>query len=271
LKRKINLLNICWLGQSGYLIDFTDGIKVLIDPYLSDYIENASRGTPYEHVRLIDPPYKIEEIKDIDLILCTHDHPDHLDPIAIPEIMKRLEDVKLILPFAAEETAIKLNLPLNRIIFLDGDKNNYYSDQGLSITALPGKHESFDYGKKGYPYLGYILKANNYSLYHAGDTLLYDELFNILAFHSPDILILPINGRDERRSQLGFAGNMNYKEAGQLAARLKPKMLIPAHYGMFAINTEDINKFKVYMEECYPEVRFKILEIGKPLSFQGVD
>lgn len=260
-----DLISICWLGQSGYLITVTGGIKVLIDPYLSCYLENATKGTPYEHVRLMESPYKVEEIKDIDLILCTHDHPDHLDPIAIPKIMNRLDNVKLILPCAAEETAIKLNLPLKRIVFLNGDKNNHYTYRGLNITALPAKHESFDYGEKGYPYLGYILKANNYSLYHAGDTLLYDKLIDILSSNSPDILILPINGRDEERARLGFAGNMNYKEAGKLASRLKPKMLIPSHYGMFAINTVDINKFKKYMKKWYPEVRFKILKIGEPL------
>ena len=64
-------LNIGFLGQSGYLIK-TKTTTLLIDPYLSDYIENMNGLNDSRMKRNFLPPIRPEEIQKIDAVLCTH-------------------------------------------------------------------------------------------------------------------------------------------------------------------------------------------------------
>ena len=70
------MLKITWLGQGGYML--CDGTTALcIDPYLSDSVfKNSGKA------RLVAPPIKPEEL-ECDVMICTHNHLDHVDPDTI--------------------------------------------------------------------------------------------------------------------------------------------------------------------------------------------
>ena len=70
-------LTIRWIGQSGYLL--SDGeTEICIDPYLSNVVDRvAGRG------RMVEAPFAPDELTS-DVIVCTHDHLDHVDIDAIP-------------------------------------------------------------------------------------------------------------------------------------------------------------------------------------------
>jgi len=78
-------------------------------------------------------------------------------------------------------------------------------------------------------------------LYHSGDSLAYDRLAEELGQKPFDVLFLPINGRDPAR---GVPGNMTAAEAVDLAARVRPRYLIPHHYDMFTFNTVAVEVFE---------------------------
>ena len=75
------MLEIRWIGQSGYLLN--DGkTEICIDPYLSDVVNRiAGRG------RMVNPPFAPDALKS-DVVVCTHNHLDHVDIDAIP-LMKK--------------------------------------------------------------------------------------------------------------------------------------------------------------------------------------
>ena len=80
---------IRWIGQSGYIL--RDGeCEVCIDPYLSDVVDRiAKRG------RMVKAPISPEELKS-DLVICSHNHLDHVDIDAIPLMNK--ENMKFLAP-----------------------------------------------------------------------------------------------------------------------------------------------------------------------------
>ena len=78
-------LYVGFLGQSGYLIK-TEKTTVLIDPYLSDYIENTDGSNDSKMKRNFPPPIRPEELQGIDAVLCTHTHLDHMDPWTLEKI-----------------------------------------------------------------------------------------------------------------------------------------------------------------------------------------
>ena len=80
----------------------------------------------------------------------------------------------------------------------------------------------------------------NYKIYHSGDTLWFDEMVDLLKPFAVDVALLPINGNDPARK---VAGNLNCREAAELAKAINAQCVIPCHYDMFAFNTADVNDF----------------------------
>ena len=74
-----NSLKIGYLGQSGYVLK-NNNFTILIDPYLSNFIEDSSGLNDKRMKRNFAPMIRPEEINSIDIVLCTHAHYDHMDP-----------------------------------------------------------------------------------------------------------------------------------------------------------------------------------------------
>jgi L-ascorbate 6-phosphate lactonase len=74
------------------------------------------------------------------------------------------------------------------------------------------------------------------------------------------VLFLPINGRDPAR---GVRGNMTAAEAVDLAARLRPRYLVPHHYDMFMFNTVAVEVFEAEARRLPADVEPRILRCGE--------
>jgi L-ascorbate metabolism protein UlaG (beta-lactamase superfamily) len=85
--------------------------------------------------------------------------------------------------------------------------------------------------------------------FHTGDALVYPELPATLAELAPDVLMLPINGRDHMREARGVVGNMTETEAAWLCAQVGPSYVIPMHYDAIEGNTGDPGHFTTLVRE----------------------
>lgn len=165
-------LRIWWIGQEGFVVK-SPRLVIYIDPYLSDYAERITRGQPNEHVLITPPPLKPEDVDQADLILCTHDHADHIDPDGIPVIARCSPKARFVVPRCALDTMLRLGVSRDRISTLAGDDR--LTEQGVEIHAVPAMHERFDrHPQHGFPYLSYIVNLEGLNLFHAGDTIPYD-------------------------------------------------------------------------------------------------
>ena len=109
----------------------------------------------------------------------------------------------------------------------------------FTFHAVPAAHEDLVQDEDGYhSYLGYVVEAGPWTIYHSGDTVLYDGLAERLRAWQIDLAILPIDGRGR-----GVAGNLSGEEAAALAHLVGAGVAIPCHYDMFAFNTASPNGF----------------------------
>jgi len=240
-KVRAGSLAVWWLGQEGFALK-TSMLTVYIDPYLSTYAERITAGKPNEHVRMTPAPMQPEDVTNADLILCTHDHADHIDPDGIPQIAQASPQAKFIIPECAKSTLRNMDIAEEKIHTLRGDDS--LDCIGFTISALPAKHEQFDKDEKhGYPYLSYVINAEGLTLLHAGDTIPYDGQVERAKPFGVDVVFLPINGRDEDRHRLEFEGNFTCGEAVEFAQAIDAKLTIPMHYDMFTLNTADVREF----------------------------
>jgi L-ascorbate metabolism protein UlaG (beta-lactamase superfamily) len=205
-----------------------------------------------------------EDVTHADVVFCTHDHADHIDPEGIPIIADRSPHARFVVPECARETMQGFGIDQDRIYTVKGDDELHLN--GLRIYAVPAKHEEFDrHPQKGFPYLSYVIDIEGLTVFHAGDTIPYAGQVERIRKHRIDLAFLPINGRDEFRRKLDFEGNFRCDEAVRLALDIDAGLTIPMHYGMFAINTADVNEFRRVAEEHH--LRYLIMDHGGSIRF----
>lgn len=245
-----------WLGQNGFVYKGENRV-VYIDLYLS---ESSQRQTP--------PPLKAKQIHNADLILCSHDHGDHLDPDTIKVVAQESPNTLFIVPQSAIQRMLSLGIQNERITSVAADETKKIKE--IEITGIKASHEFFDeHPDLGFPYLGYVIEMNDVTFYHAGDTVWYEGMLATLQKWELDAVFLPINGRDATRYKNHCLGNMTFQEAVDLAGNLEPGLAVPMHYDMFAHNSENPENFVDYLEAKYSSIPSWVGKVGEKVLIEA--
>ena len=189
------LENIKWLGHAGFKI--TGEKTVYIDPF------------------------KISETEPADIIICTHEHFDHLSIEDIKKIQTG-RTVIVVTPDCYSKVSgnVKTLAPGKS---LDVD--------GIKIEAVPAYNINKNFHPQQNHWMGVVLTINGKRIYHAGDTDYIPEMANL---KNIDVAMLPVSGTYV----------MTAEEAANAANKINPKVAIPMHYGSIVGAKEDAEKFK---------------------------
>ena len=232
-----------WLGQSGFLV-VTPGATVLFDPYLSDSLTRKYAATDKPHTRVTERVIDSGLLTGIDLITSSHNHTDHLDAETLLPLFDANPNARLVIPRANRGFVLeRLGAVEDRLIGIDAGEEIALST--VTIHGIPAAHNTVERDEEGRcKFLGYVAKFGGFTFYHNGDTLMHDGLVPALEPFAPDIAFVPINGnRPERR----VAGNLDGREAAELAKSIHTRLAIPHHFDMFEFNTATPDLF---VAEC---------------------
>lgn len=195
-----------WLGHSGFLIK---NHKVIY----------------------IDPFNIKEDSEKADFILITHSHYDHCSIADIKNIIK--EGTKILLTADSQSKITRFQIPINIQIV---EPNQEFIFGELKIATLPAYNLDNPAHPNDEGWVGYVIKMNDVTVYHAGDTDLIPEMQKLTGHNQPDkklIALLPVGGRF----------TMNAEEASESAKLIKPFLAIPMHYGNLVGTKEDAEEF----------------------------
>ncbi len=206
---------LVWLGQGGFIFQLGN-TSLCVDPYLSDSVKELDG-----FARILPVPVAPRDLKS-EIIICTHDHLDHLDD----ETIKYTDYQSLTYagPSSCRQHFLKLQIPENRLQLLNRGDSIKLEDADIFGTYAAHTSDS----------IGVVVRYSGITIYLVGDSCYDDKLLEAQQYH-PDILICCINGK---------LGNMNHQEAAALARQLGVKTACPCHYGMFLENTADPGDFK---------------------------
>lgn len=245
---------VWWLGQAGFLIEWSG--RLVIDPYLSDFLAKKYKGKKFEHNRMMQPPFGPEELRGIDFYFCTHNHSDHMDPETIQAAVRNNPEARFVVPASQAERAGELGVPAGRIAGIDGggrlrlSAGNADKDRTITVEAVPAAHEELEQDEEGrYLFVGYIIRLPGFTVYHSGDCVPYPGLARTLVRAGGiDLALLPVNGRDRYRLENGIVGNFTVPEALELCTEAGIPYLIPHHFGMFDFNTVPVEEIRTETE-----------------------
>jgi len=227
--------NFClwWLGQSGFLVQWRRS-HLLLDPYLSDSLTRKYAATDKPHVRMTERIVDPSRLDFIDVVTSSHNHTDHLDAETLGPLLQANPRIAMVAPaanrdFIANRLGVDPSFPV-------GLRAGESAQTGpFQFTAVPAAHDELTP-----ECVGYVVQFGRWRIYHSGDTMLYEGMADLLRPFNIDVALLPINGRAPERR---VPGNLNGREAAQLAKSMGARLVIPCHYEMFAFNTADPAEF----------------------------
>jgi len=263
-------VHLRWLGQAGFLVE-SRTLRILVDPYLSDSLAVKYRGKKFPHLRRTDIPVRPEDLHDIDLVLSTHGHSDHLDPGTVGVIAQGNPECRFIVPDAVRATALERGIPEDRLIGAEAGMRLSPS-RDCAIDSIPSAHEELITDENGsHLYLGYILRLEGLSIYHSGDCCPYPSLAGDLRSRKIDLALLPVNGRDAVRTADGVLGNFSADEAVELVRDAEITFALGHHFGMFDFNTIDPVGTRKKLAETRPEMegRFLLCDMESEYALSG--
>ena len=183
-----------------------------------------------QRVFYFDPFNIRNESHDADVIFITHDHFDHFSIKDINKIAK--ENTLFVIPYSLRnqmQHSFKCLKPFEKCLLDD-----------IEVEARPAYNINKHYHPKDNEWLGYIVKIDNQTIYVVGDSDNLPENENV----NVDILMVPIGGQ--------FTMNLN--DAAHLTNSIKPKIVIPTHYGSVVGSDDLAEQFKKLIDESI-EVR----------------
>jgi len=221
----LDYLSITWLGHSSIYLQM-HGMNILIDPVFSDCASPLSFIGAH---RFSDVPLNIDDFIDIDIVLITHDHFDHLDYQTIQKIDKKVKTY--VVPLGIEGHLKRWKIQSHKIINLAWWETTKIN--GLHIACTPAKHNSarnFVFDSYKTLWSSWVIFDEYYKVFNSGDTG-YDSHFKDIheKFGDFDLAILECGQYNTRWKST----HMTPEESVQAGQILNAKMLLPVHWGTF--------------------------------------
>ena len=221
-----------WIGHSTFLIQVGD-INILTDPVWSERASPFSFAGPKRYVR---PGLKFNALPDIDIVIISHDHYDHLDLNTI----KKLGNKPLyIVPLGVEERLADIDIT-------NVESRDWWESiefHSMIITSVPAQHFSgrtmFD--RNSTLWCGWVIQTPGRSIYFAGDTGYFPGFREIREnFGKIDIAMLPIGAYKPR----WFMGPVHIDpvEAVRAYIELDADIFIGMHWGTFPLADEEMDE-----------------------------
>lgn len=236
---------VTFLGHATVLVEM-DGVRIVTDPVLSGI---------FGLVRRVSPAVERRHLEDVDAILISHLHLDHLD---LPSLRSFAAPTRLIVPVGAARVVGRVPLPVEEL-----PRGGSTSVGGVTVTATFADHSGYrpPFGPRAEA-VGYAIEGRR-RIYFAGDTDLFPEMADLAA--GLDLALLPVWGWGPR---LG-PGHMDPGRASEALELLRPRIAVPIHWGTLWVEaygpilrhrlTMPPVTFRTLAAERTPEVDVRVL------------
>ena len=257
-------LVVRWLGHSSVLIEMS-GKRVLVDPILNQYASPVPGVTR----RFSKAPVRVEDFPNIDAVVISHDHYDHLEKDTIVFLSKRV--TTFFVPIGVGHHLRKWGVPPGQIRELSWWEESRFGT--LTFICVPARHFSgrglFDRNET--LWAGWVVRSEAKSLYYSGDTGYSNHFSAIGERYGPfDLTMIKIGAYSDSWPYI----HVNPEEAVKAHIELKGKILLPVHWATFTLALHPWDKpiIRAVKEPKKNDVRIvtpligELVDIDKPIT-----
>jgi len=253
---------LTWIGHASFLLQ-VDGLNILTDPHLTKraspvFFAGPSRTTP--------PGLSIDDLPDIDIIVISHNHYDHLDYQTILKIMRKQQGNPPLVLVPLKLKKLLQSFGASNVKELEWWESTSYKN--LKIHSVPVQHwsnRSFNTNKT--LWCGWVFETNNFKCIFVGDTG-YSKDFEAIQkkFGFMDLALIPIGAYAPRWFMKDH--HCNIEEAIQIHKDLKSKHSVAMHWGTFQLTDEPMDEppkllKKLVVEKKLLEDEFIVMTHGE--------
>ncbi len=219
--------NITWFGHSTIFLQM-HGMNILIDPIFSDYASPVQFMGPKRFSKI---PMTIDELPEIDIVIVSHDHYDHLDYDSIIGLKDKTK--QFIVPIGVESHLEAWGVEKTKITAMAWWEE--ITVNNLLIACTPGKHNSFRLPQNRFSTLwsSFVLCDEYNKVFYTGDTGFGEHFKDIYEKYGAfDLAILECGQYDVSWK----FSHMTPEESVNAGKILNAKLVMPIHWGTFSIS-----------------------------------
>ncbi|BDD02935.1 MBL fold metallo-hydrolase [Aureibacter tunicatorum] len=253
-----------WLGHSTVFMSL-EGKNILVDPVIS---KRASFVQWMGPKRMHPFPVDVKTIPDLDMILISHDHYDHLDKHAMKEFADRTKYI--IVPLGVGQHLEDWGVSPDKIVELDWWDVKNVGD--IQVTLTPGRHSSgrglMDQDETFWG--GYAIKSDAKNIYYSGDTGFFDYFEEIGDRLGPfDMSLMQVGAYNEEWSSV----HMFPEEAVEAQKMVKADVMLPLHWGTFDLALHSWYDPAVRVKKAMDQEGMKVVfpKLGEQVNFENID
>lgn len=217
-------LRAIWFGHSSVLVEIA-GKRVFTDPVFSE------RVSPFESLgpqRFFAPPLALEDLPQIDAVVISHDHYDHLDMRTVKHLAGK--GTRFFVPLGIGAHLERWEVPAAQIVELEWWQSAKLD--GLEIVCTPAVHYSGRglFGGNETLWSSWVLRGGGQRFFHSGDTGYAAHFAKIGERYGPfDLTSIKVGAYDWTWEDI----HMNPEQAVQAHKDLRGRRLLPVHWATF--------------------------------------
>jgi L-ascorbate metabolism protein UlaG (beta-lactamase superfamily) len=219
-------LRVSWLGHATALVEI-ERKRFLFDPVWSDRVSPSTMVGPK---RLHAVPWALDDLPELDAVVISHDHYDHLDMTTVRRLAARQPSLKFVVPLGVGAHLERWRMPSANIIELDWDER--VSFDHVAVVATAARHFSgrLRPGGNGTLWASWVLAGRDRRVFYTGDSGYFDGYQRIGAEHGPfDVTFIQIGAYSPYWPDI----HMTPEEGVATHRAVRGELLVPVHWGTF--------------------------------------